>query len=274
MNAPLLKPPEPAEFFRPGRLWSLWDMLKSYYPIYEIALSLQSLRAMAKVLRGSSSFSPNVSASEAQRFRDLLERLHRTCMDYSFIHTAELARCAIDRTSPETNAELFLELDHLNDSLGIELKREGVFRIPPERKDFFERDTLFGEEVAFAFPSCSRDIREAGSCYALGQGDGCVHHLMMVLERGLNALAIKLGVKYERTNWQNIIEMNASKLKVRGPESDFHREVNAQFGFLKDAYRNHSEHARDDYYDVPRARSALDCVSNFMRALEKGGLKE
>jgi hypothetical protein len=29
--------------FQPGRLWSLWDMLQSYYPIYQIALMLQSL---------------------------------------------------------------------------------------------------------------------------------------------------------------------------------------------------------------------------------------
>jgi hypothetical protein len=32
-------------------LWSLWDMLQSYFPIYQIALSLQSLRTTALLLK-------------------------------------------------------------------------------------------------------------------------------------------------------------------------------------------------------------------------------
>lgn len=99
---------------------------------------------------------------------------------------------------------------------------------------------------------------------------------MLVLERGLNALAVKVGVPYQRTNWQNIIDQIATKLKLapRGTERDFYVEVNAQFGFLKDAYRNHSEHARDDPYDMDKAQSTLNHVHDFMQALEKGGLSE
>jgi hypothetical protein len=44
--------------------------------------------------------------------------------------------------------------------------------------------------------------------------------------------------------------------------------------FLKDAYRNHSEHARDEHYDLPKAQSILNHVRDFMRALAKGGLSE
>ena len=50
--------------------------------------------------------------------------------------------------------------------------------------------------------------------------------------------------------------------------------MNSQFGWLKDAYRNHSEHARDDHYDMPKALSILNHVRGFMQALEKGGLTE
>src|SRR6202030_2363612 len=35
------------------------------------------------------------------------------------------------------------------------------------RKDYFEQDELFGSKVATDFPSCERDIRKAGTCYAL-----------------------------------------------------------------------------------------------------------
>jgi hypothetical protein len=89
-------------------------------------------------------------------------------------------------------------------------------------------------------------------------------------------LAAKVGVPYQRRNWQNIINQIASKLKSapKGTERDFYVEVNAQFGFLKDAYRNHSEHARDDRYDMPKALSILNHVLGFMQALEKGGLSK
>jgi hypothetical protein len=248
-------------------------MLQSYFPIYQLALDLQRWRWKAEVHKGSAA-----SKSDVQAFHAFLETIHQRCLEYGFIDTSEMAKRVIIRpqsyAGPETYTEIFSDVNHINGSLGYELEKEAVFRIPPERKKFYEQNDLFGPKVADAFPSCARDIRMAGNCYAFGQGDACVHHLMMVLERGLNVLAAKLDVPYERTNWQNIIEKNASKLKLRGPDFDFHREANSQFGFLKDTYRNHSEHARDDPYDVPEARSILDHVSDFMQALAKGGLSE
>jgi hypothetical protein len=199
------------------------------------------------------------------------------CADYNFAHTSALAKCVIDRPSPETNAELYSELTHLDDSLKHELKKEAVFRIPPERKNYFEHDARFGQEVAAAFPSCARDIRKARSCYALEQEDACVHHLMLVLERGLKALAAKAGVSpYQQFSWQTVITNVDTKTKTlpRGPDLDFYREVNAQFGFLKVAYRNHSEHAHDDLYDMPKALHILNHVRTFMQELAKGGLSE
>jgi hypothetical protein len=176
----------------------------------------------------------------------------------------------------ETYDDVHHQLIHLNDSLTGELQREAIVQIPPERTGYYEQDALFGPEVATAFPSCARDIRKAGNCYALEQEDACVHHLMLVLERGLHALAGKVGVSNHRANWQNIINEIAGKLKSlsRGPERDFYLEVNSQFGFLKNAYRNHSEHAHDDPYDMDKTISILNHVRAFMRELERGGLSE
>ena len=187
-----------------------------------------------------------------------------------------LAKKALTRPLPATYADMFSALTYLDDSLSTELERESVFRIPPERKGYFEQDELFGPEVTAAFPGCATDIQQAGNCYAFGQWDACVHHLMLVLERGLNALASEAEVDYERTNWQTIIDNIGKKFRAtpKGPKRDFYIEVNAQFGLLKDAYRNHSEHARDDHYDVPKALHILNHVQTFMKELEKGGLKE
>ena len=60
----------------------------------------------------------------------------------------------------------------------------------------------------------------------------------------------------------------------RGRDRDFYKKVNAQFGFLKDAYRNHAQHAHDHPYDLEKALSILNHVRAFMQQLEKGGLSE
>jgi hypothetical protein len=252
-------------------LRSLWDMLQSYLPIYKIAIDLQKLRRTAEVYADEPKTLDDI---DKHRISELFYAIHRECLTLGLIPPHEMALRLIERGTPKNYAILFADLNHLDGSIDTELKKEAVFRISPERKGYYEQDELFGPRVASAFPSCARDIQNAGNCYALGQADACVHHLMLVLERGLNALAVKLDVPYERTNWQNIIEQNASKLRLRGSEFDFHREANGQFGFLKDVYRNHSEHTRDDYYDVPKALSILNHVCEFMQALEKGGLSE
>jgi hypothetical protein len=259
----------------PSRLWGLWNMLQSYYPIYRIALSLQSLRATALFFKDS--VHKDASQDEVERFRILLPEIQRICLEYGLTHTSELAECAINRPLPQNYTDVFSELNHLNDSLSNELKKEAVFRVPPERKGYFEQTNLFGPEVAAAFPSCERDIRKAGSCYALEQEDACVHHLMLVLERGLKALAKTVGISpYHQSSWQTVITNIDTKTKTLpgGPPLDFYREVNSQFGFLKVAYRNHSEHAHDDPYDMVKALHILNHTKFFMEALEKGGVSE
>ena len=252
-------------------------MLQSYLPIYQLALDLQALRGRAELLRGSTYHRPGLSESDAQSYVVLLKALQK-CSAYNFYHTAEMAKRIAGRTLCADYNDLYSELTHLNDSLSHELEKEAVFRIAPEQKDYFERNDLFGPEVAAAFPSCERDIRKAGSCYALRQEDACVHHLMLVLEPGLYALAAKVGlVSYQHANWQTVINQIETQLKSSSlppADRDFYRQANAQFGFLKEAYRNHSAHTRDDHCDMEKALSILNHVRGFMQAIEKGGLAE
>jgi hypothetical protein len=226
----------------------------------------------AHVGRGSD----QLSEVDVTRFRNLLELIQRHCAVFGLNSTAKLAARALVREPPKNFDELGRELDFFNDALTGDLESESLFRISSERKTYFECTDLFGSAVSTAFGSCARDIRKAGSCLALEQEDACVHHLMLVLERGLNALAVKVGVSYQRTNWQEIINNIASRLKSmpRGPEKDFYLEVNAQFGFLKDTYRNHAEHAHDHYCDLDKAKHIFNHVRAFMKALAHGGLSE
>ena len=99
-----------------------------------------------------------------------------------------------------------------------------------------------------------------------------------MLERGLAALAKKVNVEFHYTDWKKLIDLIEAKLKSgavpRGLELDFYRDVNAQFGFIKEAYRKHSAHARDDFYDMPKALHIFNHVKDFMQAIAKGGLAD
>jgi hypothetical protein len=259
----------------PHGLWSLWDMLQDYLPIYKIGFDIQRIRQTAEIYKETRR---EVDEIDAKRFRTLLQAIQRECLALGLTDPQEMAERLIGKdTPPESYAFMAGDLDHLDASLRAALNKEAVFRIPPERKKYFEQTDLFGPDVTAAFPSCTRDIKKAGSCYAFEQEDACVHHLMMVLERGLKALAARVKVSGHYTNWQTIIneiEKQLASSTLPRPERIFYTEVNAQFEFLKVAYRNHSEHAHDDPYDMEKAASILIHVREFMQELTKGGLSE
>jgi hypothetical protein len=249
-------------------------MLQNYLPIYKIAVELQRLRRAAEIFKDEHR---RVDPAAAISFQALLQDIQRECLALGLTSAHEMASRRIEKAQPNTYDAMFGDLDHLDGALTSDLTKEAVFRIPPERKGYFEQTDLFGPEVAAAFPSCARDIQKAGSCYALELEDACVHHLMLVLERGLQALAKEVGVtKFDHSSWHTVItNVNTAMNGLpRGPQLDFFREVNAQFGFLKVAYRNHSEHAHDDPYDMVKALHILNNTKSFMQALEKGGVSE
>ena len=142
----------------------VWDMLRSYLPIYEIALSLGALKHDAELLARSGGSSA-VLLYDRDSFRDLLAAIPRVCSEHGLTYTSELATRISGRTPPKTYAELFPVLNSLNDTLTTELEKEAIFRIPPDRKEYYEQDDLFGPKVRDAFPSCARDIQKSGSCF-------------------------------------------------------------------------------------------------------------
>lgn len=105
---------------------------------------------------------------------------------------------------------------------------------------------------------------------------------MMILERGLGALAKVFGVDFSHTNWHNVIEEVEKKIRKMDSsfgfdwkeKQKFYAQAATHFMFLKEAWRNHIMHIRAVPYDEGRAYSVLDHVRQFMQALAEGGLKE
>jgi hypothetical protein len=85
-------------------------MLHSYFPIYQIALDLETLRGIAKTLRGFSAnytYSSSLTHSEvsephARDFVALLKATHQRCLEYGLIDTSDMAQRLLDQAVPKT----------------------------------------------------------------------------------------------------------------------------------------------------------------------------
>jgi hypothetical protein len=114
----------------PGRLWSLWDMLLNHFPIFEITVDLQKLRVISDRYVASRIADGPLNDSESAQLRGLLEKVQRECPPLGLTQTSEIAESIAGRPTPETYRELSIELAHLGDSLGRELKEGRDFPHP------------------------------------------------------------------------------------------------------------------------------------------------
>jgi hypothetical protein len=159
-------------------------------------------------------------------------------------------------------------------------------RIFPERAEYYEDQELFGSLVVSNFPSAARDIRSAGSCYAVDRSTACVMHLMRVLELGLNTLAAEFNIEFARENWEKIINDIEAAITLKyekgkppadkkgwQKERDFYAAAAKDFRYFKNAWRNHAMHVHE-HYEAHEAKSILDHVKAFMQQLAGGGLRE
>ncbi|MEO1282857.1 MAG: hypothetical protein AAFV69_14095 [Pseudomonadota bacterium] len=140
-----------------------------------------------------------------------------------------------------------------------------------------------GNEAAGAFPTSIYDIEEAGWCLALRRPTACVLHCMRGLERPLLTFASELLVDTDKTNWNAIL--NDVETQVRGrdakrkpglavlPESfwdgrdrDFYTDATTHFFSIKNAWRNYSVHAHENY-TMERALTVFSTTVEFIRHL-------
>ncbi|MCU1331135.1 MAG: hypothetical protein JWM08_127 [Candidatus Angelobacter sp.] len=95
---------------------------------------------------------------------------------------------------------------------------------------------------------------------------------MRALEVALGVLATRFGVDFENTNWHPVIEEIESKIRdiSKQPKTDQRLEDEKFFGglgrhfmFLKNGWRNHVMHVRENYTDR-EARQMLDHVTDLI----------
>jgi hypothetical protein len=167
-------------------------------------------------------------------------------------------------------------------NIQAELEDHTFFTVPPERAEWYHEDDrpLFGQAVADVFPDSTREIAEAGRCYALARWTASVFHLMRAVELTLHKWSDELGLSLRtpaaQANWQDIlngadkklkdIEQNQPKSPQRDADLEYFGDASAHFRAIKDAWRNHVSHSKATY-DEAGSLGILQHVKAFMGKL-------
>lgn len=201
-----------------------------------------------------------------------------------------LEQFAADSRNPMTFEQLRNHITVLRQAIRSDLEFKRFAFVPTVKAVVWDRTAAEWDAVWKRFPSTSDDARDAADAHALGLDTACVYHSMMVLEKGLTALAKKLGVKTARQEWGRILDdiegaIAAARLAAKSPpkgtkqispraarnRADFHSfcsEVAKEFSYFKDAWRNHTAHGRRRYDDREALR-VMTHVRDFMTRISE-----
>lgn len=260
---------EPVHGVRPGRLWSLWDMLKAYahhaMVMGRTAGCVESICAIA------------ASGADRQLVAKLSSQVQEPPsdgpLDPMLLPSFKEHLKRVDRIlgSPDrTIGELQQAGVELANRIHDALVDQQFFHVASNMTEFYIGPTLFGAEVEARLPTMSEDIDEAGKCLALGRSTAAVFHLMRVMEIAVQKLGDKLGVLLASEKvWQCILdEVNKAirAMDPKSPQTKAYAAASAHLYNVKIAWRNEVMHPKQTY-SSEEAHNVFDSVRIFIRDL-------
>jgi hypothetical protein len=278
----------PAVEWRPGRTWSLWDLMHKlradiFFKAYEQAATLHQM-LMTLPQGASVVMPPRDRLEQVERLTVLVEELTTIGMTgaaASVSRGLELLKAAPEVEhegkiscciSFEDRARIQTALSQGTSRVPDDLVGRVLLVIDPPKVCLYNQPAIFGDEVFKAFSSANEDISEAGTCLSLDRGTACVMHLQRVIEVGLSALAAAVQVP-KQNDWGSYLReidveltrrMKASG--ARSPDEQFYAEAAVAIDHMRRAWRNPTMHP-EKTYPTERAEEILDSVRSFMRHL-------
>ena len=272
-------------FLRPGRLWSLWDMLGLLFGPFQSLLEALKLHAdILKSRRAPHTELPKNIRDAKVSLIDLGQYLEELELSES-VKRANRIIDAIDKDAKPL--EISTQITYLLETVADEAESHAVFSVPPRKGDHLfhiqgwnarGQNEWPWDPVWKSFPDAQSDIESALTCYCIEENTACVFHLMRVLETGLAKMATEVGRTFEHQQWHNIIEeiesaIEAERKKPGNPPDKRERlkflsEAAKEFFYFKDGWRNYVSHKRVPY-DEHQALSAIEHVRSFMTVLAK-----
>jgi hypothetical protein len=296
----------PAQFdgFRPGRLWSLFDMINfglgSFVTLYD---SIRRLETYAAAQRSaptpSLSIPPHTSAiaallatqslhvtdSEVGNAKSVVrfaEQIFQQLEMARSLKRAERLKGKLEYPALLSYTDYEVELRTLREAMEDDANECFFYSYPKAKVHLLQSAKDQWKNTNEKFESARKEILQAVDCFACNHWTASVFHLMRIAEYGLRALARERGVTFpkarvelEWADWQNLIDGIKTKVELlakkrrgakRGAALEFYRGALGSFEGFKDAFRNEVMHSRVSY-DEGKALSCLNNVRDFMERL-------
>lgn len=201
----------------PGRLWSLWDMLRFRAPSFVVAIS--GVARAATGLLGAHALGLDDDPSVDAEY--VLKALKEAEPNISELPLSRVLKSQFERLLQSVgnvkSEELAILIREFHNNLIVELTEAYFLMIEPQKRELYQqRKPPFGQKVSDVFPEATQDIAAANRCAALDEWTACVFHSMRILEHGLRWLAGQVGLPPDamaHEQWKNIIDKIESKIK-------------------------------------------------------------
>ena len=267
---------------------NLFDVQILCYLLHELAK--YEVYALTAKLGGQAAVAP--PERYQSKVLEILGQSRVFLIKHELLDAADAARTAMNRWTTLTPLDYSAACEILNRLKGDIVNEVGKYsflRVEPDRVLYLDRDEppLFGNGVARAFPSASRDIREVGNCLAAECNTAAVFHLMRAAEFSLRAVAKDRRVSFadkplDQKEWGHILGALEGKLKefrladgklwnkpeYKEAQIQFYNEVIQELRGFNEAWRRHLSHADPDaFYNREYAAGIMKHVRHFMQKL-------
>jgi hypothetical protein len=277
----------------PFELLTWWEMQQfSAFVFYTIGYLLEMVRTDCLLKCGATFEGLPIAQANAPIDKQTRERAIKAftnaesgCREIGMQISADTAADGAKRLGQSDFNATYLwvinEIKSIETLIRREMSGKFFIYISPERAKFWpsaREQFIFGKNVHDAFPSTFYDIGQSGVCLSMGCTTASVFHLMRVLETGLRALGKIFGVSLDHSSWGPAILQIESKIREMHvdpqfkslpdckQQQQFYADAASHFGILKDAWRNHTMHARSKYTDQ-EAQQIFGSVKAFMQKL-------
>jgi hypothetical protein len=264
----------------PGRLWSLWEVMKNADISGLVILCKEMGRVVERMSRED--IQDLVLDDETKTtYFDVLTGMGSLFVEIEFTNSMKhITRIISELNGRITPKELKPLLSELYNRVRDEAEDKYFIVVKSKKVEYLQQSTsLFGVEFQSKFPSAAFELEEAARCFGLDRPTASVFHLMRVMEIGIGAVArcleIPDPIKPAERNWGVILK----KIWTDGIEKKWptpaHRaigdgvlfeSIHASLDAVKNPWRNGTMHVENKYTDE-EAEHIFAAVKGFMKKL-------
>ena len=241
-----------------SKVVSVLDILRAYAEAYckgTLALSLATTTISEETRNGKPA-----SFSLLQALRSNLDELLLHCEQQLPMTAKAISTLIEEMKNPhslifwsEVPLALLSRINDVQTRLTDELSLNLFFRLPQEKKKYFDNPIDGWQDVIDRLPETLSNIEEMSKCFALSRYPAAVYHACQALESGLIQFGIFLEVVDPKSGWTAVTNRLIVLLE-KTKRSDLPQKYQGCYGFLEQmraviqslqtAWRNKIDHAQ------------------------------